>query len=97
MRPHTRGLRGEGAGPGKLNHGSLGGEAGWAGLGMAGEVTQGQRRTGPRKAGVGGARAMGDPELAGRARDRARVLAPPERQGHTVREGPAAGPYGAGV
>lgn len=51
----------------------------------------------PRKAGVGGARAMGDPELAGRARDRARVLAPPERQGHTVREGPAAGPYGAGV
>lgn len=46
---------------------------------MAGEVTQGQRRTGPRKASVGEVRGMGDPELTGSARDGTRVPAPPER------------------
>lgn len=50
MRPRVRGERAEGAGPRKLSRGSLGGEAGWVGWGMAGEVTQGQRRTGPWKA-----------------------------------------------
>lgn len=97
MLPRVRGKRGEGAGPGKLSHGSLGGEAGWAGWSMAGEVTQGQRRTGPRKARVGEARGMGDPESTGRARLRARVPAPPERQGRTVRDCLTAEPFGAGV
>ncbi|XDA78578.1 hypothetical protein R6Z07F_008671 [Ovis aries] len=46
---------------------------------MAGEVTQGQRRTGPRKASVGEVRGMGDPELTasggvgGRSRGRGRL------------------------
>lgn len=97
MRPRVCGERGGGAGPKKLSHGSQGGEARWAGWGMAGEVTQGQRRTGPRKAEVGGARGMGDPEPTGRARDSARVPAPPERRGRTVKESPDDRSYGAGV
>lgn len=79
MHPRLRGKRSEGAGPGKLNPREPtrgGGRAGW---GMAGEVTQGQRRTGPRKASVGEVRGMGDPEPTGSARDWTRVPAPPKR------------------
>lgn len=46
---------------------------------------------------VGGARGMGDPGPPGGARDEARVLEPPQRQGRTEREGSAAKPSGAGV
>lgn len=50
MRPRVQRESDEGAGPGKLSHGSL---AGW---GMAGEVTQGQKPKGSWKAGWGSVR-----------------------------------------
>ena len=64
--------------------------------GMAGKVTQGQRQIGLWKAGVRGAWGMGQPELAG-CTGHSKGAGIPRRWGHTVREGLAARPYGAGV
>lgn len=91
--------RGEGWGRGAKEAELLepGRGGGLGGVGHGGGSDSRPEADRPMAGGVGGARGMGDPGPTGGARDRARVPAPPERQGRTEREGPATEHSGTGV